>query len=67
MAAHDNLGPEYYGRWWDIIDTEFPGYFDDLDRDEDQQRVQSQQQQAGQSFPPETNRRDETHPAQNPG
>ena len=66
MAAHENLGPEYYGRWWDIIDTEFPGYFDDLDRDEDQQRVQSQQQQAGQSFPPETNRRDETQPSQNP-
>ena len=28
MLEHENLQEEYYGKWWDIIDTEYPGYFD---------------------------------------
>ena len=28
MVDHEQLQEDYYGKWWDIIDTEFPGYFD---------------------------------------
>ena len=28
MLENDGLGAEYYGKWWDIIDNEYPGYFD---------------------------------------
>ena len=66
MAAHENLGPEYYGKWWDIIDTEFPGYFDNQEREENQQHEHSQHQQAGQHQQANNNRREETLSFQNP-
>ena len=40
MVKHKDLGPDYYGRWWDIVDAEFPGYFDeptDQDMQQDSQ------------------------------
>ena len=29
MYEHDNLKEDYYGKWWEIVDNEYPGYFDD--------------------------------------
>ena len=28
MMDHPDLTEEYYGRWWDVVDVEYPGYFD---------------------------------------
>ena len=28
MFENDELPEEYYGKWWDIVDNEFPGYFE---------------------------------------
>ena len=36
MFENDNLNETYYGKWWEIIDNEFPGYFDQNDGQPDQ-------------------------------
>ena len=36
MFENDNLNEAYYGKWWEIIDNEFPGYFDQNDGQPDQ-------------------------------
>ena len=29
MYKYKEIGEDYYGKWWDIVDTEYPGYFDE--------------------------------------
>ena len=41
MMEHPNLEEDYYGKWWEVIDQEFPGYFEN----QDQQPQQPQQPQ----------------------
>ena len=36
MKENEELGAKYYGKWWDIVENEFPGYFDIPDDDERQ-------------------------------
>ena len=31
MLDHENLGEDYYGKWWGIVDSEFPEYFENDD------------------------------------
>ena len=33
MKNNESIEENYYGKWWDIIDKEFPGYFDDHEPD----------------------------------
>ena len=33
MKANPDITENFYGKWWDVVDTEFPGYFD---QDEDE-------------------------------
>ena len=33
MKANLDITENFYGKWWDVIDQEFPGYFDE-DKDE---------------------------------
>ena len=28
MSKNEDLDESYYGKWWEIVDTEFPGYFE---------------------------------------
>ena len=28
MLDNENLDENYYGKWWGIVDSEFPGYFE---------------------------------------
>ena len=49
MYDNKEIGEDYYGKWWDIIDTEYPGYFDG-DGDETVENNEGRQeysQQAG--------------------
>ena len=36
MFRYKEIGENYYGKWWDIVDTEYPEYFeeDDMPRGE---------------------------------
>ena len=34
MKANPDIAASYYGKWWDVVDNEFPGYFDQDDPDE---------------------------------
>lgn len=34
MVGNPNLPEEYYGKWWEIIDNEYPGYFDQIQPDD---------------------------------
>ena len=31
MMDNDTLGEEYYGKWWEIVDQEYPEYFEQQD------------------------------------
>ena len=37
MLDNENLGKEYYGKWWGIVDSEFPEYFEQRDHPEQEQ------------------------------
>ena len=37
MVEHPQLGEEYFGRWWDVVDVEYPGYFEDPEQRQDSQ------------------------------
>ena len=41
MLDNENLDENYYGKWWGIVDSEFPGYFEQRDQPE-QEQVQAQ-------------------------
>ena len=36
MFDNEDLPAEYYGKWWDIVDTEYPGYFESSAQDSNQ-------------------------------
>lgn len=39
MFSNKGIWEDYYGKWWDIVDTEYPGYFDEkLDNQRDEER-----------------------------
>ena len=37
MLDNENLDENYYGKWWGIVDSEFPGYFEQRDQPEQEQ------------------------------
>ena len=37
MKSNTDIGESYYGKWWDIIDKEYPGYFEEQEHQSDQQ------------------------------
>ena len=41
MYKYKEIGEEYYGKWWDIVDTEYPGYFDEPSTAEEEQAPRS--------------------------
>ena len=36
MKSNTDIGESYYGKWWDIIDKEYPGYFEEQEHQSDQ-------------------------------
>ena len=45
MKSNQDITEDYYGKWWEAVDNEYPGYFDDLTQDE-LTNVQQNQDQA---------------------
>ena len=37
MKSNTDIGESYYGKWWDIIDKEYPGYFEEQEHQSGQQ------------------------------
>ena len=37
MLDNEDLDENYYGKWWGIVDSEFPGYFEQRDQPEQEQ------------------------------
>ena len=42
MMEHEHLTEEYFGRWWEAVDLEYPGYFDDPQAEQNMPDEQSQ-------------------------
>ena len=42
MMEHEHLTEEYFGRWWEAVDLEYPGYFDDPQAEQNMPDGQSQ-------------------------
>ena len=40
MKNNPEINEHYYGKWWDIVDQEFPGYFDQPNETQDVQQFQ---------------------------
>ena len=40
MKNNPEINEHYYGKWWDVVDQEFPGYFDQPDEIQDVQQFQ---------------------------
>lgn len=34
MKQNPDIPEDYYGKWWEVVDQEYPGYFDDVNDDE---------------------------------
>ena len=34
MVEHPDLPEDYYGKWWDVVDLEYPGYFESTENQE---------------------------------
>ena len=49
MYRFKEIEENYYGKWWDIVDTEYPGYFDT-----DMNEVDNQREVPPQPEPPKT-------------
>ena len=44
MKSNMDIGESYYGKWWDIIDREYPGYFEEQENHIDQQTTERQEE-----------------------
>ena len=44
MKMNAELGENYYGKWWDIVDNEFPGYFELQEEINDQPNTTRQEE-----------------------
>ena len=40
MKNNPDITENYYGKWWDVVDQEFPGYFDQQDEAQGDRQVQ---------------------------
>ena len=56
MKNNPDITQDYYGKWWEVVDNEFPGYFDDDSNDD----PQVNQQRAAQIQVPSTSTSRET-------
>ena len=45
MYKYKEIGEDYYGKWWDIVDTEYPGYFDEPSTAEEEHSPRSSEGQ----------------------
>ena len=36
MIEHEQLKEDYFGRWWEAVDLEYPGYFEEQEHQSDQ-------------------------------
>ena len=51
MKSNPDITENYYGKWWEVVDNEFPGYFDE-DSNDDPQAKQAKHPQAAPSQVP---------------
>ena len=46
MKSNPDIGENFYGKWWDAVDSEFPGYFDqDIDDGQAEHQTESNEPQ----------------------
>ena len=46
MKNNQDITEDYYGKWWEAVDNEYPGYFDDLTQGELTNAQQNQNQES---------------------